>query len=64
MLYLSLNAKELLADEYNGEAIDRFEMNIRAVHFLLHDHLDRGHNASSTYDILAKNVCEYISRRL
>ena len=27
--------------EYTGNAIDRFEMpGIRAVHFLLHDHLD------------------------
>lgn len=33
---------------------------IRAVHFLLKDHLDRSYNASSTYDGLGKNVCEYL----
>ncbi|KAF2004277.1 DUF1446-domain-containing protein [Amniculicola lignicola CBS 123094] len=55
--------KELLGpEEYKqGEAIDRFEMpNIRAVHFLLHDHLDRGYDACSTYDTLGKNCCEYL----
>jgi hypothetical protein len=54
--------KELLgSEEYTGNRIDRFEMgNIRAVHFLLHDHLDRGYNACSKYDTLGKNVCEYI----
>lgn len=55
--------KLLLGKEENGKAthIDRFEMpNIRAVHFLLHDHLDRGYDACSTYDTLGKNVCEYL----
>ncbi|KAF9884302.1 hypothetical protein FE257_001880 [Aspergillus nanangensis] len=54
--------KELLgASEYNGKDVDRFEMPaIRAVHFLLHDHLDRGWAATSTYDGLGKNVCEYL----
>ena len=54
--------KELLGPEdYTGNPIDRFEMaNIRAVHFLLHDHLDRGYNACSKLDTLGKNVCEYI----
>ncbi|KAF2731149.1 DUF1446-domain-containing protein, partial [Polyplosphaeria fusca] len=46
--------KELLGpEEYGGAGvgeergrIDRFEMgNVRAVHFLLHDHLDRGYDA-------------------
>lgn len=41
--------------------IDRFEMpRIRAVHFLLHDHLDRGYDSCSTYDTLGKNCCEYL----
>ncbi|KXT17708.1 hypothetical protein AC579_9033 [Pseudocercospora musae] len=41
--------------------MDRFEMpNIRAVHFLLHDHLDRGYDSCSTYDTLGKNCCEYL----
>jgi hypothetical protein len=54
--------KELLGpEEYKGKPIDRFEMpGIRAVHFLLHDHLDRGYDACSTYDTLGKNCCEYL----
>ncbi|KAH7384184.1 hypothetical protein DE146DRAFT_759975 [Phaeosphaeria sp. MPI-PUGE-AT-0046c] len=54
--------KELLGpEEYKNKPIDRFEMpHIRAVHFLLHDHLDRGYDACSTYDTLGKNVCEYL----
>jgi hypothetical protein len=52
---------ELLGPEYNGKAVDRFEMpGIKAVHFVLHDHLDRSYNASSTYDGLGKNLMEYI----
>ena len=53
---------ELLGpEEYKGKKIDRFEMpHIRAVHFLLHDHLDRGYNACSTYDTLGKNCMEYL----
>ena len=47
--------KELLAQEYKGGQIDRFELpNLKAVHFLLRDHLDRGANSSSSYDILGK----------
>ncbi|CAK7212828.1 hypothetical protein SCUCBS95973_001593 [Sporothrix curviconia] len=54
--------KELLGPkEYGGGRIDRFEMgNIRAVHFLLKDHLDRGYNSGSGLDTLAKNLCEYL----
>ncbi|KAF2803047.1 DUF1446-domain-containing protein [Mytilinidion resinicola] len=54
--------KELLGpQEYKGKPIDRFELpNINAVHFLLHDHLDRGYNACSTYDTLGKNAGEYM----
>ncbi|TKX19900.1 hypothetical protein C1H76_8098 [Elsinoe australis] len=56
--------KELLADEYNGKKIDRFELkNMRAVHFLLHDHLDRGVSCSSSYDFLGKNVAEFLRSR-
>lgn len=53
---------ELLGpQEYKGKPIDRFEMpHLRAVHFLLHDHLDRGYNACSTYDTLGKNAMEYL----
>jgi hypothetical protein len=59
--------KELLGEEEAAKAshIDRFEMKgIRAVHFLLHDHLDRGYDACSTYDTLGKNVCEYLRMRI
>jgi hypothetical protein len=54
--------KELLGTEdYSGGRIDRFEMkNIKAVHFLLKDHLDRGYNSGSKLDTLAKNLCEYL----
>ena len=31
-----------------------------AVHFLLKDHLDRGVASSSTYDVLGKNLAEYL----
>jgi hypothetical protein len=45
----------LLAAEYKGGKIDRFELPyLNAVHFLLRDHLDRGANSSSSYDILGK----------
>lgn len=54
--------KELLgAHEYSGGRIDRFEMGrIRAVHFLLKNHLDRGYNSGSKLDTLAKNLGEYL----
>ncbi|KAF2735798.1 DUF1446-domain-containing protein [Polyplosphaeria fusca] len=57
--------RELLEDEDTGKKIDRFEISaLYAVHFLLKDHLDRGANSSSSYDILGKNVCEYIRCKL
>lgn len=53
--------KELLADDYTGKPIDRFEIpGLKAVHFLLHDHLDRGYNAGAGLDCLGKNLVEYI----
>ncbi|CAK7218226.1 hypothetical protein SCUCBS95973_003413 [Sporothrix curviconia] len=54
--------RELLGpEEDHGKPIDRFELpNVRAVHFLLHDHLDRGYDACSTYDTLGKNCLEYL----
>ncbi|KAI7529816.1 DUF1446-domain-containing protein [Hortaea werneckii] len=53
--------ERLLADEFKGKRIDRFELpNLYAVHFLLHDHLDRGVSCSSSYDFLGKNVAEYL----
>ncbi|KAK5117289.1 hypothetical protein LTR62_005906 [Meristemomyces frigidus] len=57
--------QQLLADEYKpGNKIDRFELpNLHAVHFLLHDHLDRGVSCSSSYDFLGKNVAEFLRAR-
>ncbi|KAJ7709132.1 hypothetical protein B0H16DRAFT_1901111 [Mycena metata] len=56
--------KTLLAKEYNGKEIDRFELpHINAVHFLLHDHLDRGVSCTTTVDFLGKNVAEFIRAR-
>ncbi|KAF4972970.1 hypothetical protein FZEAL_9455 [Fusarium zealandicum] len=53
--------RELLGKDDVGRQIDRCEMpNIRAVHFLLKDHLDRGFNSTSNFDSLGKNLCEYI----
>lgn len=53
--------KGLLAGEYKGGRVDRFELpHIHAVHFLLKDHMDRGVNSTTSYDSLAKNVCEYL----
>jgi hypothetical protein len=53
--------RQLLGKDDKGRPIERSEMpNIRAVHFLLLDHLDRGFNATSGYDSLGKNLCEYI----
>ncbi|KAK4544962.1 hypothetical protein LTR36_003867 [Oleoguttula mirabilis] len=53
--------ERLLADEYKGKKVDRFELpNMYAVHFLLHDHLDRGVSCSSSYDFLGKQVAEYL----
>ena len=43
---------------------DRFELrNLWAVHFLLHDHLDRGVSSTRTYDFLGKNVAEFLRAR-
>ncbi|PVH96035.1 DUF1446-domain-containing protein [Periconia macrospinosa] len=56
---------ELMADEYRGQKIDRMEFpNIWAVHFLVHDHLDRGVTANATYDVLGKFLSEFVRARL
>ncbi|KAJ5850926.1 hypothetical protein N7455_010782 [Penicillium solitum] len=53
--------RALLGKDNTGNKIFRFELpNIWAVHFLLKDHLDRGVASSSTYDVLGKNVAEYL----
>lgn len=56
--------KQLLGKDYKGGRIERCELpNIRAVHFHLIDHLERGYTATSGYDCLGKNCCEYIRSR-
>ncbi|KAH7131711.1 hypothetical protein B0J13DRAFT_508808 [Dactylonectria estremocensis] len=53
--------RELLDEDDAGKPIFRFELqNISAVHFLLKDHLDRGVASNSSYDVLGKNVAEYL----
>ncbi|KAM0536457.1 hypothetical protein ACHAP6_007139 [Verticillium nonalfalfae] len=53
--------RSMLGKDDVGNQIDRCEFpNIRAVHFLLKDHLDRGFNSTSSFDSLGKNLCEYI----
>lgn len=56
--------RELLGKDDVGRQIDRCEFpHIKAVHFLLKDHLDRGFNSTSSFDSLGKNLCEYIRAR-
>ncbi|KAL1853713.1 hypothetical protein Plec18170_005104 [Paecilomyces lecythidis] len=57
--------QDLLGAEYKpGNRIERVEFpGLRAVHFVLYGHLDRGVNSTSTYDILGKNVAEFLRAR-
>lgn len=56
--------KELLAEEYKGGKIERFEFpGLRAVHFLLKNHLDRGVSCTTSVDFLGKNCAEYLRAR-
>lgn len=54
----------LLGKEYTSNpelAVERFELpNLRAVHFLFRNLLDRGVGATTTVDFLGKNVAEYL----
>jgi hypothetical protein len=55
----------LMAEEFRGQKIDRMEFpNIWAVHFLVHDHLDRGVTANTTYDVLGKFLSEFIRSKI
>ncbi|KAH6644287.1 hypothetical protein C7974DRAFT_18016 [Boeremia exigua] len=57
--------KQLLASEYNGKRIERCEFQgLRAVHFLLKDHLDRGVSCTTSVDFLGKNCAEFLRARL
>lgn len=64
-LLTTAEMQRLLGDEYKSDAkIDRLEFpGLFAVHFLLHDHLDRGINSTSTYDLLGKNLAEFLRAR-
>ncbi|KAF9701568.1 hypothetical protein EKO04_001083 [Ascochyta lentis] len=57
--------KQLLADEYKGNRIERCEFpGLNAVHFLLKDHLDRGVSCTTSVDFLGKNCAEYLRARV
>lgn len=52
------------ADGPGVMSIERFELpNLRAVHFLLRNLLDRGVGTTSTVDFLGKNVAEFLRAR-
>ncbi|OAL53158.1 DUF1446 domain protein [Pyrenochaeta sp. DS3sAY3a] len=57
--------KALLGNEYkSGSRVERMELpGLQVVHFVLHNHLDRGVNSTATYDLLGKNVGEYLRAR-
>jgi hypothetical protein len=56
--------EELLAEEYKGKRIERCEFpGLKAVHFLLKDHLDRGVSCTTSVDFLGKNCAEYLRTR-
>jgi hypothetical protein len=57
--------KGLLAEEYKGGRIERCEFaGLKAVHFLLKDHLDRGVSCTTSVDFLGKNCAEYLRARV
>jgi hypothetical protein len=57
--------KILLAGEYRGKRIERCEFpGLKAVHFLLKDHLDRGVSCTTSIDFLGKNCAEFLRARV
>lgn len=57
--------KYLLAEEHQGGRIERCEFpGLKAVHFLLKDHLDRGVSCTTSVDFLGKNCAEYLRARV
>ncbi|OJD22522.1 hypothetical protein ACJ73_06130 [Blastomyces percursus] len=60
-------AQELLGGEWREDgtmSIERFELpNLRGVHFLFRNLLDRGVGVTRTVDFLGKNVAEYLRAR-
>ncbi|KAL4999215.1 hypothetical protein BDV10DRAFT_193871 [Aspergillus recurvatus] len=64
------NVVDLLGDEFTNQdrernlSIERFELkNLRAVHFLFRNLLDRGVSSTTTVDFLGKNVAEFLRAR-
>jgi hypothetical protein len=59
--------RELLGKEWRDDgkmSIERFELpNLRGVHFLFRNLLDRGVGVTSTVDFLGKNVAEFLRAR-
>ncbi|OJZ88559.1 hypothetical protein ASPFODRAFT_31535 [Aspergillus luchuensis CBS 106.47] len=59
--------KELLGEKYTANPelrVERFELqNLRAVHFLFRNLLDRGVGVTTTVDFLGKNVAEFLRAR-
>ena len=65
LLSTSFIKNYLLGEEYKGGRVERFEFQgLRAVHFLLKDHLDRGVSCTTSVDFLGKNCAEYLRCRL
>ncbi|PYI11836.1 DUF1446-domain-containing protein [Aspergillus sclerotiicarbonarius CBS 121057] len=60
--------KDLLGEKYTANPdlrIERFELpNMRAVHFLFRNLLDRGVGVTTTVDFLGKNVAEFLRARV
>lgn len=63
------NIQKLLGDEYDTSRrpkieVDRFELpNLKAVHFLFRNLLDRGVTSTGSVDFLGKNVAEFLRAR-
>ncbi|KAL4863093.1 hypothetical protein BDV12DRAFT_189920 [Aspergillus spectabilis] len=59
--------RELLGEEYTSNPdleVERFELpNLRGVHFLFRNLLDRGVGVTTTVDFLGKNVAEFLRAR-
>ncbi|KAF2703842.1 DUF1446-domain-containing protein [Pleomassaria siparia CBS 279.74] len=64
LLSTSFMQDYLLGEEYKGGRVERFEFKgLKAVHFLLKDHLDRGVSCTSSVDFLGKNCAEFLRCR-
>ena len=61
LLFYSLSLQSSLGEPEQRQLT---HIHYLAVHFLLKDHLDRGVSSSSTYDVLGKNLAEYLRCKL